>query len=202
MPKKLNLSLNLPDEVRAKDIALSHELARQYDAHFVLGENENYPHITVYAVEFPDDAVQHVLNAAQRIAAETDPIACAVKRVETHQRYIGVEVVRSPAVLRFHEQVVKTLSPLRVQQHGSGIDYGMSFTKEQIANMKEYGYPDAMQLYNPHFTITRLKDELQTEKAIQQIRWDIPEFVVRSIGIYTMGDHGTCKELLGIFALD
>lgn len=197
MATKLNFSMNLPEEVKARGIALSRQLAEQYDAHFVLGEDTNYPHITVYAVEFSDGAVQQVLNAAKHIAANVQRIPCTVKRVETHQGYIGVEVIKSPSIMCIHERVVEVLAPLREQEHGGGADYGMTFTAEQIANMERYGYADAMQLYNPHFTIIRLKEVGQTGKAAQSVQWDIPEFTVRSVGVYKMGDHGTCKELLG-----
>lgn len=199
---KLNFALNLPDQVRAWSIALSQEMSRRYDSHFVLGKNENHPHITVCTIDFHNGHMQRVLDAVEQLAAETNPLTCTVQRIETHQGYIGVEVIKSSTLMHFHEQAVKLMAPLRAQQHGDEANYGMTFTDEQIANMEQYGYPDAMQLYNPHFTITRLTDEPQAEKLVPSIQVCVSEFTVRSIGIYTMGDHGTCKKLFGEFMLD
>jgi 2'-5' RNA ligase len=198
---KLNIALALPDKVRARDIALSRELARQYEAYFVLGENENYPHITVYAVEFPDDAQEFVLETTRQVAEQFQPILCVVTRVETHQGYVGVELEKSPALVQLHEEIVKALAPLRIQKDASGAEYAMSFTPEQQENLKEYGYADAMQLYNPHFTITRLKSDQEAAKAVQTITWDISEFIAASLAVFTSGEHGTCKELIQEFPL-
>lgn len=197
---KLNIALSLPNDVRAADIALSENLAKHHETYFMLGEKENYPHITVYAVEFPDNAVEEVLDAVRKIAAQFQPIPCTVKQVEAHQGYVGVEIEKSPALAHLHEEIVAPLAPLRAPTADSSADYAMSFTPEQRDNIQRYGYADAMQLYNPHFTITRLKDEKEAGEVAKGITWDIPEFTVDSLGVYTMGDHGTCNELLQEFA--
>jgi len=78
----------------------------------------------------------------------------------------------------------------------------MQFTTAQLKNIEGYGYPDAMNLYDPHLTITRLKDEDKLEEAISAINWDILEFIVDKIGVYKSGEHGTCRELVKEFNLD
>jgi 2'-5' RNA ligase len=197
---KINLALNLPQDIQARALELSRQLARQSEAYFVLGE-ENHLHVTLYAVEFPDSMTQEVFDVTQQIACDTEPLLCTVKGVETHQGYIGVELDTSAAIRSLHQRVVYALAPLRAQAGESSTDYNMMFTPEQIANIERYGYADALQLYNPHFTLVRLKNEGQAKKIIPDLRWDISTFIVRSIGVYTMGDHGTCKELLADFLL-
>ncbi len=197
---KLNLALTIPQAVSVKAVELSKQLSEKYDAYFVLGE-DNYPHITVYAVNFPDVALKSVLDAAARIAATSQALQCTYKQVKTHQGYIGVAVVRSEEMMRFHGRVISALAPLRSDQHAGGKEYAMSFTEEQMAYIQLYGYADAMQLYNPHFTLTRLMSEQQANQAVAEIKWDIPEFVVRSFGIYITGNHGTCIEQIKEFMI-
>ena len=122
--------------------------------------------------------------------------------MEAHQGYVGVEIEKSPLLVQLHEEILKVLAPLRALQQDNSADYGMSFNAEQIKNLKKYGYADAMELYSPHFTITRLKDEQQAEEAARSIQWDIPEFIVTSLGVFVSGDHGTCKALIREFKLD
>ena len=60
---------------------------------------------------------------------------------------------------------------------------------------------NSMNLYFPHLTIIRLKDEPLAKTISEGIIWDIPEFTVEKIAIYKMGEHGTCRELVKEFSL-
>lgn len=77
----------------------------------------------------------------------------------------------------------------------------MEFTAAQLKNINDYGYPGAINLYNPHLTITRLKDKNKAQEVLSIVRWNIPEFTADKIGVYKSGEHGTCRELVKVFNL-
>lgn len=111
-----------------------------------------------------------------------------------------MEIERSEAIHNLHKKLTEALSPMRVQQDslsgGGEQGYAMTFTSRQREYDSLYGYADAMELYNPHFTLSRFKDEQKALTAAREITWDIPEFTMRSFGVFTMGEHGTCTERL------
>ncbi|MDO8579371.1 MAG: DUF1045 domain-containing protein, partial [bacterium] len=101
-----------------------------------------------------------------------------------------------------HEKIVSVLNPLREGRiRDKYKEYHMEFNSEELENIEKYGYPGAMDLYNPHLTITRLKDENKAKEILSTIEWDISGFTVNKIGVYKMGEHGTCRELIKEFNL-
>jgi 2'-5' RNA ligase len=77
----------------------------------------------------------------------------------------------------------------------------MSFNQEQKKSILEYGYPDAIDLYLPHMTIIRLKDEKIAKDIAKEIKWSNEEFKASSIVCYLMGKDGTCKQIIKEFKL-
>jgi 2'-5' RNA ligase len=202
---RLNFALILPDEVRAQCIVLSQDLAKQYETYFVLEDRQNHPHITVYAAEFPDTALNNVFNAAQLITTTvTNPLFCKVKQAKAHQGYLGIEIYRSTFLVDVHRRALERLAPLRSQHVTGEADYSMTFNRAQMVNLKQYGFADTLDLYYPHFTLTRLKDKERAKKLTAEVdeRWGIKQFSVSSIGIYTMDGHGMCQELVKSLPID
>ncbi len=58
-----------------------------------------------------------------------------------------------------------------------------------------------MNLYNPHLTISRLKDKKMANRIGKTLKLDIADFSVDTVSIYRMGKHGTCVELVKDFKL-
>lgn len=58
-----------------------------------------------------------------------------------------------------------------------------------------------MDLYMPHLAITALNDATLAHKIASKATWDTPSFTVNTMGIYTMGEHGTCTTLIKQFPL-
>jgi len=199
---RLNTAFIPPKEISEKAIELSKAISNSTETHFVLDGVNFYPHITIYAPEYPEEKMSEVLEAVEQVSKSFFPIKFKYKRIDSLQGYIGISFDQAPEIKAIHKQIVEALNPLRegrIREKYS--EYQMQFTDAQLKNIKEYGYPDEMNLYDPHLTITRLKDEDKTEEIIPTINWDIPEFVVSKIGVYEMGENGTCKELIKEFNL-
>ncbi len=199
---RLNTAFIPPKEVGEKVIELSKAIGNLADTYFVLDGIQLYPHITIYPPEYPEENIPRVLETVEKLSGSLSLIKFRFKNLDSGQRYLGLAFEYSDAIQQTHEKIVNTLNPLR-QGHvrDKYAEYHMEFSPDQLQNIEKYGYPDAMNLYNPHLTITRLKDENKTEEIISTINWDIPEFVVDKIGVYKSGEHGTCRELIREFNL-
>jgi len=58
-----------------------------------------------------------------------------------------------------------------------------------------------MELYQPHLTIIRLKDEKLAEEVAKKINWELKNFFISKLAIYTMSNNGTCVKLVDEFLL-
>lgn len=201
---RLNIALKPPKPVAEKVIALSGELGKRFEARFVLDGIGYLPHITVYSPEYPASNLERVLDIVRDIAAGTNKIKLRSDGFEAKQGFVGVKFDLTDEIRKFHEKVVARLNPIRedhVRAKYGAEDYKMKMSPEKLANIEKYGYPNAMALYSPHLTVIRLADEKQAEDVCRELQWDIPKFEAGELGIYKMGDHGTCKELVKAFEL-
>lgn len=200
---RLNTAFTPPKEVSGKAIELSRAISSEVESYFVLDGIQFHPHITIYPLEYPEENILKVLGIVERTVKSIEPVKFQYKRLETHQGYIGVEFEHFSQIQKIHEGIVNALNPLRegyIREKYN--DYQMEFTSNQLESIRRYSYPDAMALYNPHLTITRLKDENEAEEILSTIKWDIPEFIIDKIGVYKTGEHGTRRELLKEFTLN
>lgn len=201
---RLNIALKPPKFVAEKAIGLSRKLGRKFKYHFVLDDTKYHPHITVYSPEYPVENLEKILEAVRIIAEETKKMKVRGDGFEAKQGFVGVRFDLTDEIREFHKKVVAALNPLRenhLREKYEAADYKMKLSPEKIENIRKYGYPSAMSLYNPHLTIIRLTDEKKAEEISENMKWDIPEFEVRELGVYKMGDHGICKELVQTFEL-
>lgn len=194
---KLNFAMMLPAGVERKAVVWSRTLAEWHDTYFTLGPSV-HSHVTVFWGEYSDSNIRLLQDRIHRVVRRQRPIACTVTRVESHQGYVGVEIERTGQIQRLHMAAVRELSSLRIPKEDDPA-LNMVLSPAQLENLQRYGYPDAMELYNPHMTLTRCKDESQGEEAAEDVQWSTNEFRVTSFGLYESGEHGTCTRLLQEF---
>lgn len=200
---RLNTAFIPPKEVSEKVIELSKATSNLVDVYFILDGIQFYPHITIYPPEYSEENIDQVLETVERIAKSINQLNFKFANLDSEQGYLGMAFEHLDRIQQAHEKLVSALNPLREGRiRDKYVEYRMEFNSEQLQNIEKYGYPGAMNLYNPHLTITRLKDEDEAKRVISDIRWDIPEFTVDKVGIYKMGEYGTCRELIKEFSLE
>jgi len=202
---RLNTVFKLPGEITEKVVTLSKEIGEKNETVFTLDGIQFHPHITIYSPEYPESNIDKILKTLKEIASRTAKIQLNFQEIKSHDGYIGIYFKLSPEIKSLHEEIVAKLNPLRKshlrEKYQSGSDYQMDFSPGQLENITKYGYPDAMNLYKPHLTIIRLKDALLSEKIAKDLKWEFTQFLIEKLALYKMGEHGTCKELLGEFLL-
>ena len=80
-------------------------------------------------------------------------------------------------------------------------DHCQMISETQRKNILEFGYSTVMDLYEPHLTITKLKDDIVAERIAEELKWPLKTFVCDSVGVFVSGEHGTCIKLLKEFKL-
>ena len=199
---QLNIAFRMPENVAQEAMKLSREIAEKEDAYFVLDGVEYFPHATNYAVEFPEKNLDKVVQAVEELSVQFSPLEiCAIENI-ADQGWVGVYFVRSQQFKEIHTTFVEKLSPLRESRVREKFgDIGTFSSNEERENIKNFGHPWVFDLYNPHLTITKLKDEKRAEIIAKEMIWPIEKFEVDTVGVFVSGKHGTCRKLLREFRL-
>ena len=118
--------------------------------------------------------------------------------VVSGQGFISLEIKNSPDLQRLHESLVAALNPLREDIFRQEFldSYHMDFPINKIQQAKQYGYPDALDLFEPHLTLSRLQSPEVAKGIAADIELVEKAFTATRFGIYEMGEHGTCRRLI------
>jgi len=201
---RLNTAFKPSEDIAKKTMDFSKKLGEEHEAFFVLDGVNFHPHLTIYSPEYPEHNLKEVLKTVEEIAKKTNRIKFVFRKIKPHQGFIGIHFEPSSEIKNMHKEIVLKLSPLRegrIRDKYKVDDFKMTFSPKEQEYIAKYGYANAMELYDPHFTTIRLKNELLAEKVAENLEWDIPEFIIDKIGIYRTGGHGTCIELVKEFSL-
>lgn len=190
-----------PSEIARGVEKLSLEINKKEEAYFVLDSKSFYPHITIYGVEFPTRNLEKVFSEVESLAKKLVGVKFTFQKVATEKGYIGIECDCTEEFRAAHETIIEKLNPLRDGHIREKDNQKSSEFSEKEENIQKYGHPEVMNLYKPHVTVIRLKDERVAEKTAAEIKWPVKEFVLDRIGIFKMGENGTCIELLKEFKL-
>jgi hypothetical protein len=203
---KLNVSLELPWELSERAIATSQQL-QDCDTYFVLERTQNFPHITLFAATFDASVKDDVCVVIRGICAAFRPVLCTVVAPEHHQGYLGYDLKMTEPLYSLHRELVGVLGPLADRKVCDGREYKMDLTEQQRANMERFGYPDALELYRPHFTLTRFKHPEEAEgfahfSTVTELVRLFPAFIALYCGVFTSGEHGVCVKRLASFKFE
>lgn len=114
---------------------------------------------------------------------------------------------KSKEIDKLHRLIIKKLNPLReghIREIYKDPDYIKRFSKGKRSLIKkilfEVGYPRALDAYDPHISITRFGSPIW-RKDIELPRFNFRRMWIKEIGIFTMGEYGTCRKLIHKFTL-
>lgn len=200
---RINTVLDVPYSISKKIVDLSQEIAKKSNPYFVLDNKNYFPHFTVYSPEYPDNKIEEISDRLEAVLEGQVELKMNFEKVLTHQGYIGLGFELTQDIKRLHFAIVDALNPLRdghLRKKYQADDYKMKLSQLELDNISKYGYPSAMNLYHPHMTIIRLKDVKQAEELARDIIWQ-DNFVINTLALYKMGEHGTCIEKIREFQL-
>ncbi len=187
----VHVSLTLPLHQQEVAFRTSRFFSRIYSTEFVLGSDSLCPHIPLCTMAFPFQALSLVQEAVIGLLRGRKRIQCTPLVATARERYVGMQIQLTDEIRILHATLLSVLAPLRANEGGEQCN---SLTPRQMEYMQRYGYPYAFELYDPHFTLTRLKRQDDTEKAVSHVHWPMEAFPSSSVGIYIAADHGVCAE--------
>ncbi|MFA9261960.1 MAG: 2'-5' RNA ligase family protein [Undibacterium sp.] len=200
MVQKYNVAIIPPEAVRERAIEMSEWIAAE-GSRFVLDDENPYPHISLYHVALDVDRVPLVITALTAGLESVRPFFLRqgpYRAVE--DEWIDVSYDRYEDVMRLHTAVIEAVGDLRANQ-GTEKDREdfASLSENQRGSLLRTGWTEAFERYVPHLTFSRLNKK--DAGIISKLPFEDFGFYVDRIGLYEMGEHGTCTRLVHEFSL-
>ena len=196
--ESFNIVIYPPADISKKAAEVSKKLKRKGGL-FVLDGKSYFPHITIYMTEFPVKNVPRIRKILREFAAKTKSFhATSLKYRQSKDGYIDVDYRKSKEVKGLQKKILSLLNPLREELLRPKDKARMSeLSKAQQRNIMRYGYRSVGAEFFPHLTFTKL--EKFDKSALSKIEKPNFSFEVGKIGLFYLGDYGTCRKLIEIF---
>lgn len=164
---------------------------------FTLKEGEYYAHASLYMVQLDVDSIEKVEQALRMVASKLKPLRVTAKEFHQEWGYFDVEYYRNETIDNIQNQVVQLINPLRDGLREKDQERIKTATGVELENLQKYGYRSIGSEFAPHITFTRFIDSATKPNVGSDLREFDGEFV--SIGLFEMGDNGTCvRKILEI----
>lgn len=192
----------LPEKALAdKAISASNQL-QELGSLFLLEDGKCFPHMSLYMFQLDTDDIPKVEKELKRIAAGSVVVKVGATRYCLGEGfgigYIDPEYAVTPELRKLQDDVVRAINPIRAGMRQKDIAKMQDAEGIKLDNFKKYGYPAIGELFRPHMTLARL--DAHKPEALDVLP-DVSEFngTFDRIGLFEMGDNGTCvKKLLEI----
>ena len=189
-----------PQEIAEQAIALSQAL-QPLGTFFVLDGQQFHPHLSLYHIPLEETSPASVTAALEKLAAMIEPFTLTQDTYYPDQGvWIGVRYVADKPVLDLHTNVIDATKEYRVIEDDTRYKARWSeMSQKERENLKACGWAHAYTLYSPHLTFTRLRQPYADVLAhLPQREFS---FRVDHIGLYELGENGTCVRLIADFWL-
>ncbi len=187
------------DELATKAILASKKL-EPLSSLFSLEIGKYFPHSSLYMLQLSTDTIEQVKQLLADIAHETKSLQLEANGYYQKEGYIDTGYTVSGEVRNFQEKVLSVMNPLRDGMREKDKARMVESTGLALKNYQDYGYKYVGELFRPHITLTRFSEEQPTA---EQLLPDVSEFngAFTKIGLFEMGDNGTCIRKIAEFSL-
>lgn len=198
--KRYDIIVIPPPEIAEQAIALSQALA-PLGTFFVLDDELIHPHISLYHVPLEQSTLSDVTGALGRVARETAPFLLQQGTYYPDQGvWVGVRYTADKGILDLHTALITATKEFRIVE--DDVRYKARWAEldhYQRKNLEDCGWADAYTRYSPHITFTKLR-EPRTDVLAHLPQREF-SFLVDHIGLYELGENGTCTRLVADFWL-
>lgn len=189
------------DVVLVPEASLSHEAIRLGDTlkergtYFTLDRTSFYPHLSLYMLQLDEAGLEEALKRLAALETETKPVQASADHYHYSYDYLDVEYAKSEELTALQQKVIEALNPVRDGLRENDKARLETATGEERSNILEYGYRSVGNQFKPHLTFTRFTSD--QKEVIPSL--PLPQTfdgTYDALGIFEMGEHGTCARLV------
>lgn len=190
----------LPSEDLAEKALNLSEKLKTSGVHFTLDNRTFFPHISLYMLQLNDEGLEKAKNLLREVASKNATIKAVAQSYHYENEYLDIEYIRSDEFVALQEQIIDSLNPVRDGLRERDKERLADAVGETRSNIMKYGYRSVGNMFNPHMTFTRFKNN-QTDvmKNLPSKETFNGEYAL--LGLFEMGDNGTCVKKIGAWEL-
>ncbi len=191
-------------ELATKAIEAS-KTTKKYDSFFTLEYGAFYPHMSLYMFQLNETDISKVEEVLAKIAKDTKAVSAKATDYRLGEGfgagYVDPEYEVTEELSGLQNRVIEVVNPIRAGMRESDVRKMQDAEGLKLENLQKYGYPAVGTLFRPHITLTRLKEH--NPKVLDLLPQDISTFsgVFDRLGLFEMGENGTCIRKIAEFKL-
>lgn len=196
----LGIALLPNEEVRELNIQMNKELQAMHRTSYSLGE-VFHPHLSLYQSTFKSYGdLQSAMQGLGDLESYVARVEVRLRNLKVHpSNFVTFQCYPTEGLQKLHTVVLKIASQARLKDAPSIWERNnVLFDAEKEENIRRYGYPDAFEFYDPHFTIGRILDrDVDKEQIISGLMKAASKYIdyafrPEEIAIYELGVDGGC----------
>lgn len=180
------------------------QLSRALKIHgglFVLNQRLYSTHVTLYMMELPLRNLMNARKILRKIAASQRSFK--LEPLQWNQDsggYIDVSYKKTETLSELQRTIIKELNPFREGLiRKRDIERLKTAKDSEKRNIKKYGFRSVGAEFEPHLTVSKLKTH--KSEAMPEIDPEKMAFYAHEIGIFYLGEYGSCKRLVAKYRL-
>jgi hypothetical protein len=195
----------LPSVEQAQLASQASQLLTPQGSLFTLDNQGFYAHASLYMFQMNASDQDACIAALQHVASQT-----AVQYLQQDgyfyqdsghgKGYVDVAFSRNEEADTLQQHVIEVFNKLRAGMREKDKAKMLDATGLKLENLQKYGYPAVGELFRPHITLTKFPIEIEPDLST------LPDPAIFNgefdrIGLFEMGDNGTCVRKIAEFHL-
>ncbi len=198
--KRYDVVVIPPSDIARQTVALSRALT-PLGTFFTVDGTTLQPHISLYHVPLAESSLSTVVSTLGAVLRTTKPFPLEQETYYPDQGvWVGVRYVASKPILDLHTTIIDAIKEYRVIEDDTRYaERWPEMNPEERKNLKVCGWAHAYTRYSPHITFTKLREP--RAGILDHLLQQEFSFVADHIGLYELGENGTCVRLIADFWL-
>lgn len=190
-------------EASKYSINLCKKIELETSVNFSLDGVNNFSHITIFQLVIPKENLDKVIEVLESTVKEIPVQEMRFTNFGCHFGFVEADFELTEELKDAQLKIVNSVNDLRegesvIKVWNRNTDH---YSKEALYNASNYGFDNLFEIYNPHLSITCLSDFEKAKDYTQKLAWPFKEFTSETVGLYLLGEYGTCTTLIREFNL-
>ena len=186
--------------IAQKAIETSQKLNNHPGSLFALNDIKVFAHSSLYMLQLTEGDIEKVTQLLASLAQVTAILNLEASQYASEDNFIDVEYEMSADLVALQTKVLELFNPIRDGMRPKDLARLAETTGIAHLNLEKYGYRAIGELFRPHVTFNRFRQNpepfIETLPGLHQFDGKFDR-----IGLFEMGDNGTCVREIATFAL-
>lgn len=195
----------LPEPGQAALAVQCSEILSPQGTLFTLDNQNFFAHASMYMFQMDVRKQDECIASLQKIAQEHNVQTLAqngyyYQDTGFGKGYVDANYSRNIEADRLQQTIIDAFNPLRAGMRESDKAKMADATGTKLENLQKYGYPAIGELFRPHITLTKFPQDIEPDLTLLPSP-TIFTGVFTKLGLFEMGDNGTCIRHIASFNL-